>query len=91
MPLSAPFLERMDDAARAQFLRQLEEKPTSTRPAFLAYAQSLFTALPEIKWGEAGEECGKELPSARRWKVVLDGYAYFTCAHKDPHVELATA
>ena len=82
------FLSFMTEGARSQFKRQLEEKDPDARVAFLVAAQSVFEDPPPRHLGFEGEECNKATPGARRWKVVLDGYSYYTCNHPDPHIDV---
>ena len=82
------FLRFMTEGARSQFERQLEGMGLDARAAFLVAAQSAFEEPPARHLGFDGEECNKATPGARRWKVVLDGYSYYTCNHPDPHIDV---
>lgn len=84
------FVDFMTPAAKARFLDQLEAHKPEARATFLAMAQARFDAPPPRILGFSGDECNKEVPGARRWKVVLEGFSYYTCEHSDPHIDLVT-
>ena len=83
------FMRGMSETARRRFLEQLDAKPAKDRAAFLSRAEKVFASRASFTPSDAAEECNRELPAADRWKVVLDGFAYYTCAHKTPHIDLA--
>lgn len=88
IPESVPFLQWMDERAKETFAMQYWNTPAQKRAAFLATANTIFTKPPGFGLADYVEECARKHPTAKRWKVVLEGYAYYTCEHPDPHIEL---